>query len=360
MSPICDFIALSSTQTFCAFLPWSRNVIAKVKYLWRKGGKALVVSRWMRRGAVIVLSLLAAWMQTRAWAEFDHPLRPLSVTPGLNADMLALGRRLFLDPLLSADGTVSCASCHNLSTGGTDRQSHSIGIHGATGPVKAPTIYNSGLNFVQFWDGRAATLEDQVDGPVTNPVEMGANWQDVVVRLKADPSYVRLFKQVFGSDPSHDGVRQAIAAFERSMVTVDSRFDRYLLGDDTALTEFERKGYALFRSYGCASCHQGANVGGNMFQKFGFMGNLFQDRGRINPADLGRFNVTKRESDRYVFKVPSLRLAAINPPYFHDGSVATLPEAIKIMGKYQLGRDIPDGDVQSIAAFLGTLVGRME
>ena len=311
-------------------------------------------------GAIVTAFVLMAWAEMPATAEPDRPLRPLQAAAGLDADKVSLGRRLFLDPQLSADGSIACASCHNLATGGTDRLPRSVGIHGAVGAIKAPTVYNSGLNFVQFWDGRAATLEDQVDGPVTNPAEMGANWMDLLTRLQADPAYVRQFKQVFGDNPSREGVRSAIAAFERSLVTVDSRFDRYLNGDDSALTPFERKGYGLFRSYGCASCHQGANVGGNMFQKFGFMGNLFQDRGRINPPDLGRFNVTKRDSDRFVFKVPSLRLAAINPPYFHDGSVATLPEAIKIMGQYQLGRDIPDDDIQAMAAFLGALVGKME
>ncbi len=287
----------------------------------------------------------------------DEPIRPLVRPAGLDPRKVALGRRLFSDPSLSADGTVSCASCHDLATGGTDRRAHSTGIHGAVGRVRAPTVFNAGLNFTQFWDGRAESLEAQVDGPMTNPVEMGATWPEVEARLRRSPDYSAAFRAVYHGDPDHEMVVDAISTFERSLVTVDSRFDRYLEGDSAAITDTEKHGYSLFKSYGCASCHQGANVGGNMFQKFGLMGNFFADRGTATTADLGRYTVTHREADRFVFKVPSLRLAAVNAPYFHDGSVADLPDAIRIMGRYQLGRVIPDADIQDIVAFLGSLVG---
>ena len=309
---------------------------------------------------VCVVILTASVYAEDSKALRGEPLRPLVMPVGLDAKKIDLGRKLFLDPILSADNTVSCASCHGLASGGTDHQSQSTGIHQAVGAVKAPTVYNSGLNFVQFWDGRAATLEEQAGGPITNPVEMGATWTDVLTKLKSDATYSREFYAAFGSPPTQASVQEAIATFERTLVTVDSPFDRFLKGDTNAINDLERQGYALFKSYGCASCHQGVNVGGNMFQKFGFMGNLFIDRGKVRPADWGRYNVTHRESDRFVFKVPSLRLAAINSPYFHDGSVASLQEAIHIMGRYQLGREIPDKDVDAIAAFLGSLVGTME
>ncbi|MEI6560250.1 MAG: cytochrome c peroxidase [Rhodospirillaceae bacterium] len=319
---------------------------ACVKSLWQKLSMA---------GALLMVSVAVSVAADPLG--LDEPIRPLVAPTGLDAQKVLLGRRLFSDPILSADGTVSCASCHDLAAAGADHRPRSTGIHGAVGAVRAPTVYNSGLNFRQFWDGRAATLEAQVDGPVTNPLEMGAAWPAVLARLDSHADYRRAFEAVFGAPPTAEAVESAIASFERSLVTVGSRFDRWLLGDATALTDLELEGYRLFKSYGCASCHQGANVGGNMFQKFGFMGNYFRDRGQIAEPDLGRYNITHREDDRFVFKVPSLRLAAAGGPYFHDGSVSDLAAVIRIMGRYQLGRDIPDGDQAAIIAFLGSLVG---
>lgn len=304
------------------------------------------------RTAAIVLALLLLAAPTQAQQE---PLRPLP-PPRVPAAEAALGRALFNDPLLSRDRTVSCATCHPLDKGGSDNLPVSVGVGGAKGAVNAPTVFNTAFNIAQFWDGRATTLEQQVDGPLQNPVEMDATWPEIIARLsKSD--YAPRFRATFGADPSPELVRRALAGFERSLITTDARFDRWLAGADQAIDADEKKGYALFKSYGCASCHQGANVGGNLFQKLGFFGNWFQDRGRpVDQADLGRFNVTGRDSDRHVFKVPSLRLAVLTPPYFHDGSVASLDEAIRIMGRYQLGRDIPDGDITLMVKFLGTLV----
>ncbi len=286
-----------------------------------------------------------------------EPLRPLVAIQGLDPGKAALGRRLFFDPILSADGSISCQSCHDLSKGGSDHRARSIGIHGARGAVRAPTVFNAALNVAQFWDGRAATLEDQVSGPVTNPLEMGSTWPGLLRRLAAAPDYAAAFRRLYGHGPDKASVSDAIATFERGLITVNSRFDAYLLGDDNALNDNERKGYALFKSYGCASCHQGANVGGNMYQKFGFVGDYWGRKVHLTTADLGRFNVTGLARDRYVFKVPSLRLATVNGPYFHDGSVPSLEEAIRLMGRYQLGQTIPDGDIHLIIAFLGSLVG---
>lgn len=291
-------------------------------------------------------------------SRWHEPIRPLAAPPDIDPRKAELGRRLFDDPILSADGTVSCRSCHDLAHGGADTQTLAVGIGGARGTVNTPTVYNAALNLAQFWDGRARSLEEQVDGPLTNPAEMANSWPGVLKRLRASP-YRSTFKDVFGREPSAETVREAIAAFERTLVTTGSRFDAWLLGDEDALTPDEKKGYDLFKSYGCASCHQGANVGGNMFQRFGFFGDLIVGRGRETPADLGRYTVTQREADRRVFKVPSLRMAVLTPPYFHDGSVPTLSEAVRLMGRYQLGHEIGDDDIGLIVQFLGTLPGKM-
>ena len=243
-----------------------------------------------------------------------EPIQPLSLPMGLDQRKVALGKRLFFDPVLSADGTVSCTSCHDLTIGGSDHRARSIGIKGALGTIRAPSVYNSALNFVQFWDGRAASLEAQAAGPITNPIEMGSVWPDVLAKLSASPAYSAAFRTIYASPPRAQSVTDAIATFERTLITVNSRFDAYLRGDDTALNEDERKGYELFKSYGCASCHQGANVGGNMFERFGFLGDYFKDRGRLNAVDLGRFNVTGREADRYVFKFPACAWSALAVP----------------------------------------------
>ncbi|HLN24477.1 MAG TPA: cytochrome c peroxidase [Patescibacteria group bacterium] len=308
-----------------------------------------------------VLALGFAWggPVLAAGGDRSHePIRPLTAAVGLDPRQVALGRELFLDPILSRDGTIRCASCHSLSQGGADTRPHSLGVGDKEGSVNAPTVYNTTLNVAQFWDGRAATLEEQAGGPITNPVEMAADWPGVVARLRASP-YRAKFRAIFAAEPDESSVRAVLASFERSLISTGSRFDRWLLGNDDAITQDEKTGYVLFKSYGCASCHQGANVGGNMFQKFGFFGNWFDDRGHGSAADLGRYNVTKQESDRYVFKVPSLRMVVLTAPYFHDGSVGDLSEAIGLMGRYQLGREISGHDTALIAKFLATLPGKL-
>jgi len=289
---------------------------------------------------------------------YNEPLQPLRQEKDLDPRKVALGDLLFHDVRLSADNTISCASCHNLATNGSDSLPSSIGIGGAVGPIKSPTVYNSGTNFVQFWDGRAADLEEQAAGPVHDPIEMGSNWKQVLAKLKKDSTLVKSFKEAYPDGLTPDNITNAIATFERSLITSDSPFDRWLNGDNSALSELELKGYRLFKSYGCSSCHQGQNVGGNMFAPMGAMGDYFADRGgEISKTDLGRFNITGDETDRYFFKVPALRLAARQKFFFHDSSQSTLEGAIRIMVKYQLGRNIPESDVVAITAFIKRLVG---
>lgn len=286
-----------------------------------------------------------------------EPIRPIPQTLHLNSAKVLLGKRLFSDPQLSADQTIACSSCHSLSKGGTDREPRSTGINHALGQVNAPTVFNSALNFKQFWDGRAETLEEQVDGPTQAPTEMGAKWDDVIVRLSQSDEYVSSFKSLYPDGVQRKNVKDAIAEFERSLITPNARFDRWLRGDDGAISDEEKRGYQNFKAYGCISCHQGVNVGGKMFQPLGIMGDYFQDRGSVTPADFGRFNVTGKEEDRFTFKVPSLRNVALTAPYFHDASAKTLEDAVTIMAKYQLGRELPEEDRTSIVAFLKSLTG---
>lgn len=282
------------------------------------------------------------------------PLLPLPPAPEIDAAQVALGKRLFFDERLSRDDSISCASCHVIAKGGVDGLPVAIGIDGQKGPINTPTVLNAALNFAQFWDGRAATLEEQAAGPVHNPIEMGSNWPEVIAKLKADAEYPRLFAAAYpGRGITGETITAAIAAYERTLIT-PSRFDAWLKGDQTALTEREQRGYRLFLDVGCASCHQGANIGGNMYQRFGILEDYFAGR-TVTPADLGRYNVTRRDEDRHVFKVPSLRNVALTAPYFHDASAATLEEAIRIMARVQLGRTLPDDDVTAIAAFLHSL-----
>lgn len=290
--------------------------------------------------------------------EISHePIQPIPVSIELDEQKVALGRQLFHDPQLSGDNTIACASCHTLSDGGTDQLSYPVGINGAIGNINTPTVFNSGFNFRQFWDGRADSLENQITGPIHNPIEMDSNWNEIIAKLGASPDYVGDFASLYIDGITPNNITDAIATFERSLYTPNSRFDQFLRGDVNALSADEQRGYDLFITYGCASCHQGVNVGGNLYQQMGVVHDYFADRGDIINSDLGLFNVTALEEDRFVFKVPSLRLVSLTAPYFHDGSVPTLNNAVEVMAYYQLGRTIPDDEIDLIVQFLGTLAG---
>jgi cytochrome c peroxidase len=286
-----------------------------------------------------------------------NPITPLPLSQSLDTRKVALGEELFNDPRLSGDGSISCAHCHNLATGGVDRLTYSRGIGGKEGGINAPTVFNSGFNFRQFWNGRAETLEDQIDGPLQNPVEMGSTWPGAIAALSEDQNYRSKFKTIYDDGIQPHNVKDAIATFERSLITPNSRFDRFLRGDKTALNNEEQAGYRLFKQLGCISCHQGINIGGNMYQKLGIMEDYFAARGHLTDADQGRFSVTNQARDRHFFKVPSLRNIALTPPYLHDGSAKELEDAVKVMARYQLGRKVDADEVSKIAAFLRTLTG---
>ena len=286
-----------------------------------------------------------------------EPIRPIPEETGTDPEKVALGRALFHDPRLSKDNTTACVSCHDLGNGGDDGLRVSIGVEGKSGTINAPTVFNAGLNFTQFWDGRARTLEQQIDGPVQSAVEMGSLWPEVIAKLHEHESYPRRFNALYPDGINRKNVKDALAEFMRSLVTPNSRFDQWLRGDDGALTALEAHGYALFKHYGCVSCHQGANVGGNMFQVFGVLNEYFKRRGDITDADFGRYNITGNPADRHAFKVPSLRMAALTAPYLHDGSAETLRDAVDAMFEFQLGREAPDEDKEAIVAFIKTLAG---
>jgi len=328
----------------------------------------VLVSSFVFGGFAIGVVVFNSWTSGEAQAvevttsqpkESDEPIQPIEARTDLDPRKIVLGRRLFDDPRLSHNNQLSCTSCHDLKTGGTDRKARSTGIYGAVGVINTPTVFNSGFNFRQFWDGRAETLEKQIDGPLLSKTEMGSTWPEVIGKLKSSPEYVQGFRQIYGDGVQSDYVKDSIAEFERSLSTPNARFDRYLRHDTKALTSREQEGYKLFKSFGCASCHQGANVGGNMYQKLGVMAPYFADRGHINWADQGRFNVTGDPRDMYMFKVPSLRNVELTPPYFHDGTAATLPAAVRVMATYQLGRPLADPEVGLIVEFLKTLTGEL-
>lgn len=271
-----------------------------------------------------------------------------------NHSKALLGKKLFQDPKLSRDGTVSCAHCHLLDAGGVDHQPFSFGIQGRVGNINAPTVYNSVFNISQFWDGRAKDLKAQVMGPLLNPNEMDTDIKEMLAYLQNKNSYLQAFKENYHDGVTLENVQDAIAEFEKALITPHSRFDRFLQGDEKSLTAEEKEGYALFKGFGCIACHNGVNLGSNLYQKLGIM-KEYHDA----TNNLGRFNVTKKNRDRYYYKVPTLRNIALTAPYLHNGSIKTLPGVVRIMIEHQLGRIPKKSDVTKIVKFLETLTGEL-
>ncbi|NOQ14350.1 MAG: c-type cytochrome [Methyloprofundus sp.] len=307
---------------------------------------------------VSILLLALAYNHTFANPPLNEPISPIPEPVTNSPKQVQLGRLLFHDVRLSQNNQLSCASCHSLKHGGADGQVVSTGVNGSKGEINSPTIFNCSLNFRQFWDGRADNLLSQIDGPISNPIEMNSSWPEVLSKLKQDPFYIEQFQQAFKNGLTINNIKAAIVIFEESLLTPDSRFDLYLKNIPNALSAEELEGYSLFKQYGCISCHQGVAIGANLYQRFGIMGDYFADRGNITPSDLGRYRVTQNEKDKYVFKVPSLRNAALTAPYFHDGSTNTLEEAVAIMMRYQLGRIPNKQDINKIVLFIKSLTGQ--
>ena len=252
----------------------------------------------MKKLLAILIFFTALNNKTLAGPSKDEFLYPLEKEKNLDIKIVRLGEKLFHDQRLSKDGTVSCMTCHNLNQGGVDGLVVSRGVKQQEGDVNSPTVFNVSKNTHFFWDGRAKTLEEQLDGPVTNPKEMASSWESIVEKLKKDSEYRRMFSKSFKDGINEKNIKKALVDFEKSLVLVDSPFDRFLKGDEEAISSQAKKGYKLFKGYGCVACHQGQNIGGNMFQKFGVMDNYKKSKGdNFSKADLGRFNVTGREKD---------------------------------------------------------------
>ena len=284
----------------------------------------------------------------------EEPIQPIEMPENLDAGKVELGKKLFFDPRLSKSGWISCNSCHNLSMGGSDNLATSIGHNWHKGPINAPTVLNSSMNVAQFWDGRARSLQDQAAGPIANPGEMAFSHELAVDVIASIPRYVSDFTTVFGTEAvTIDHITKAIAAFEETLVTPNAPFDKWLMGDERALTAEERSGYGLFKSSGCASCHNGPAAGGSSFRKMGVV-TPYQTTSTAE----GRRAVTGRDADRFNFKVPTLRNVELTYPYFHDGEAATLTQAVDVMGRLQLGRTFTPDENAKLVAFLKTLTGK--
>lgn len=297
-------------------------------------------------------------LPTTAPAPSDNPT---------TAEKVELGKALFFDPRFSSTGTVSCFSCHNVMEGGDDHRPTSIGVHGAKGGRNAPTVWNAAFQSAQFWDGRAATLELQSQGPPVNPIEMGMSSLDATIKRISDiPGYRPMFEAAFGKGDveTMGNAAKAIAAYERTLITPNSAYDRYVRGDKSALTAAQIRGMEVFASVGCATCHQGPNfsgpalpVGTPLMMKFP----TYPDSPYVATYDLakdqGRYESTRREADRNMWRVPPLRNLVYTAPYMHNGSVKTLPDAVRVMGSTQLNRTLSDKDVADIVEFLESLTG---
>ena len=277
-------------------------------------------------------------------------ITPIPLENSFDMKKAVLGKKLFSDTRLSKDDTISCATCHILDEGGDDNLAVSFGIDGQTGTRNAPTVLNSKFNLAQFWDGRAKNLEDQAAGPIHNPIEMNSNFDEVIKKLKKDKKYVLLFETIYEDGITGKNITNAIAEYENTLLTPNSKFDKYLRGDKKALSQDELKGYTLFKEYGCISCHNGVNIGGNLMQKLGVIE-------QYKTKDLGKYEVTKKIEDMYYFKVPSLRNINLTPPYFHDGLTPTLKDAVTKMSYYQVGYNLSEQEIDYIVQFLHTLTG---
>jgi cytochrome c peroxidase len=316
-------------------------------------------------------NIVLDWIHARRVAMYNdalpedragEPVRPIDEYVAYDPAKAALGFDLFHDKRFSVDNTVSCASCHDLATAGVDNHQYSHGVNDLMGGVNAPTVFNAVYNFVQFWDGRATTLAAQAAGPPLNPVEMASpSFESIIEKLNADKAFVKAFKAVYPDGISEANLTDAIEHFERTLITPHSRFDKWLRGDDAAITAEELEGYELFKKYDCATCHAGKNLGGLSYELMGLRKHYFEARGlELTEEDNGRYKETKQERDRHRFKVPGLRNVEHTWPYYHDGTRETLEAAVRDMGTYQSGVELTECETAKITAFLKTLTGEYQ
>ena len=319
-------------------------------------GKASIIAEWARDYR------MAYYNDGLTGERAGEPIRPIIAKANTDPRKVQLGFDLYHDTRLSTDNTVSCATCHGLNTGGVDNLQYSKGVANNMGGVNAPTTYNAVYNFVQFWDGRAKTLAEQAAGPPLNPVEMAStSFDEIIAKLAQDEKYVAEFNALYPDGITEANITNAIEEFERTLVTPNSQFDKWLLGDNDALTADELRGYDLFKANNCATCHVGVNLGGESYELMGLRQHYFEARGtELTEEDNGRFKQTKNERDRHRFKVPGLRNIELTWPYYHDGTRLTMDEAVSDMARYQCDVELNDADITSIVAFLRTLTGEYQ
>lgn len=286
-----------------------------------------------------------------------EPILPIPLTNNLNPDKVELGERLFKDRELSSTRSYACETCHLFDKGATDQTVLSPAINGENRALNTPTLFNIGQMKLLTWSGKRTTLGNTAEAIIKSKKGLGTDWPTLLKVLEANPAYASSFKAIYPDGIQIENVKDAMAEFMASLDTPNSRFDQYLRGDSTALTKDEISGYQLFKSYGCASCHQGVNLGGNMMAPSGIFSNFVKERGNETPADLGLFNKTGNLDDKYVFRVPTLRNIAITQPYFHDGSSDSLDQAVDVMARYMLGRNLSVEEITLIVKFLETLTG---
>lgn len=321
----------------------------------------------MNRQQYRLIGVLLGMLTTGAWAadkradapnlSLREPITAVIKTTGAHPRKIAMGERLFHDPRLSSDSRRACATCHPLADGGMDRQSHAVTLNNTRVTLNTPSVFNAVLSSSIGWLGAARSIGEHIDAVVVDTAVFNTDWPSLVQRVSQDSAYLAGFKAIYDAEPLPEHIRDVLSIYLGTLVTPRSRFDRYLQGELDALTADERQGYAEFKAHGCIACHQGVNIGGNVFQRFGVFDNYFAARESAQPADAGRFLMTGRERDRQVFRVPSLRNVAQTAPYFHDGSATTLEEAVKVMAHYQLGQTPSDDEIHVIAGFLRTLTG---
>jgi cytochrome c peroxidase len=337
--------------------------LVRTRLLWWVGGLGVVVS--------LVGLWASGWQETRVveppaatavevLAEAQEPIVPLPLHVPEDPARVALGERLFHDVRLSGHNTIACATCHRLGQGGVDGLPRAMTATGTPHPRNTPTIFNVAFNAAHNWDGGVRTLEAHAERVLLSPALMHTTWPALLAKLQATPDYRAAFTTLYSGRLTPAHVLDALATYERSLVTPNSRFDHFLRGRPEALSSVERRGYDIFKAYGCVACHQGINVGGSMFQKFGIFQEAPASHDPTRPVDLGRFLLTQVARDREVFRVPSLRNVAVTAPYFHDGRTPTLEAAVAIMARVQLGRTLAQEDIHAIVQFLHTLTGEYQ
>ena len=281
-----------------------------------------------------------------------EPITPIPLEIEFDKEKANLGKELFFDPILSKDNTISCHSCHILEQGGDDNLQFSFGVDGKVGNMNSPTVFNSTFNFVQFWDGRAKNLQEQVQGPITNEVEMAHTFEEII-KILNNTEYKEKFRKIYKDWVTKNNITDSLAQFQKTLITPNSPFDKYLRGDKNAISKEQKQGYELFKNQGCIACHHGVNVGGNLYAKFGLISKLQSD-------SKGRYEVTKNELDKYYFKVPTLRNIELTSPYLHDGRIEELEDVVKFMAHYQLGKSLSEEEVKKIVLFLKSLTGDLK